>query len=80
MDCVHSDMFLLQQTKNLSSSSFFSRKNPIHFQECSHPGDTDYEEEDEETGEADRPECPYGSDCYRSVITISVTKGSERKV
>ncbi|TKS68776.1 Aprataxin and PNK-like factor [Collichthys lucidus] len=44
------------------------RKNPIHFQECSHPGDTDYEEEDEEeeeTEEADRPECPYGTDCYR---------------
>ncbi|KAG8014510.1 Aprataxin and PNK-like factor [Nibea albiflora] len=44
------------------------RKNPIHFQECSHPGDTDYEEEEEteeETEEADRPECPYGTDCYR---------------
>ncbi|XP_028456724.1 aprataxin and PNK-like factor isoform X2 [Perca flavescens] len=48
------------------------RKNPVHFQECSHPGDTDYEEDDEEeeeeeeeTGEADRPECPYGTDCYR---------------
>ncbi|XP_040891364.1 aprataxin and PNK-like factor [Toxotes jaculatrix] len=39
------------------------RKNPFHFQECSHPGDTDYEEEEEE--EADRPECPYGTDCYR---------------
>ncbi|XP_023117753.2 aprataxin and PNK-like factor isoform X2 [Amphiprion ocellaris] len=39
------------------------RKNPLHFQECSHPGDTDYEEEDEE--EEDRPECPYGTDCYR---------------
>uniref|UniRef100_A0A1A8PZC6 Aprataxin and PNKP like factor n=1 Tax=Nothobranchius pienaari TaxID=704102 RepID=A0A1A8PZC6_9TELE len=34
------------------------RKNPVHFQECSHPGDPDYEEED-------RPECPYGTDCYR---------------
>ncbi|XP_044045359.1 aprataxin and PNK-like factor isoform X3 [Siniperca chuatsi] len=40
------------------------RKNPVHFQECSHPGDTDYEEEEEEE-EADRPECPYGTDCYR---------------
>ncbi|XP_039664333.1 aprataxin and PNK-like factor [Perca fluviatilis] len=45
------------------------RKNPVHFQECSHPGDTDYEEDEEEeeeqeTGE-DRPECPYGTDCYR---------------
>ncbi|XP_073347593.1 aprataxin and PNK-like factor isoform X2 [Pagrus major] len=44
------------------------RKNPLHFQECSHPGDTDYEDEDEEEEddeEADRPECPYGTDCYR---------------
>ncbi|XP_040003171.1 aprataxin and PNK-like factor [Xiphias gladius] len=42
------------------------RKNPVHFQECSHPGDTDYEEEEEEEVEkADRPECPYGTDCYR---------------
>ncbi|KAF3688179.1 Aprataxin and PNK-like factor [Channa argus] len=40
------------------------RKNPIHFQECSHPSDTDYEEEEEEE-EADRPECPYGTECYR---------------
>uniref|UniRef100_A0A672ZC95 PBZ-type domain-containing protein n=1 Tax=Sphaeramia orbicularis TaxID=375764 RepID=A0A672ZC95_9TELE len=42
------------------------RKNPIHFQECSHPGDPDYkEEEEDEEEEADRPECPYGTDCYR---------------
>lgn len=40
------------------------RKNPLHFQECSHPGDTDYEEEEEEE-EEDKPECPYGTDCYR---------------
>ncbi|KAM4750870.1 aprataxin and PNK-like factor isoform 2-T3 [Anableps anableps] len=39
------------------------RKNPLHFQESSHPGDSDYEEEEEE--ETDRPECPYGTDCYR---------------
>ncbi|KAI3353594.1 hypothetical protein L3Q82_020115, partial [Scortum barcoo] len=42
------------------------RKNPIHFQESSHPGDTDYEEEEEE---GERPECPYGTDCYRSGVT-----------
>ncbi|XP_017161562.1 aprataxin and PNK-like factor isoform X2 [Poecilia reticulata] len=36
------------------------RKNPLHFQESSHPGDADYEEEEEE-----RPECPYGAACYR---------------
>uniref|UniRef100_A0A8D3BHQ0 Aprataxin and PNK-like factor n=1 Tax=Scophthalmus maximus TaxID=52904 RepID=A0A8D3BHQ0_SCOMX len=40
------------------------RKNPLHFQECSHPGDPDHEEEDKED-EEDRPECPYGTDCYR---------------
>jgi len=41
-----------------------SRKNPLHFQECSHPGDSDYEEEEEEADD-DRPECPYGTHCYR---------------
>ncbi|KAM7009712.1 aprataxin and PNK-like factor [Tautogolabrus adspersus] len=43
------------------------RKNPLHFQESSHPGDTDYEEEGEEEEEegTDLPECPYGTDCYR---------------
>ena len=42
------------------------RKNPLHFQECCHPGDHDYQEEEEEPEEeGDRPECPYGVDCYR---------------
>ncbi|XP_062396452.1 aprataxin and PNK-like factor isoform X2 [Sardina pilchardus] len=47
------------------------RKNPVHFQESSHPGDSDYEEGDEEEEKEvdeeddDRPECPYGTDCYR---------------
>ncbi|XP_019905468.2 aprataxin and PNK-like factor isoform X2 [Esox lucius] len=47
------------------------RKNPFHFQECSHPGDSDYEnyseevDEDDEADNGDRPECPYGTDCYR---------------
>ncbi|XP_058497220.1 aprataxin and PNK-like factor [Solea solea] len=44
------------------------RKNPVHFQECSHPEDTDYEDEEQGTEqgtELDRPECPYGTDCYR---------------
>ncbi|XP_058407037.1 aprataxin and PNK-like factor isoform X1 [Diceros bicornis minor] len=43
------------------------RKNPVHFQHFSHPGDSDYggvqvmcqDEAD------DRPECPYGTSCYR---------------
>ncbi|XP_049325665.1 aprataxin and PNK-like factor isoform X1 [Astyanax mexicanus] len=46
------------------------RKNPIHFQECSHPGDNDYEDEqtngnEDDDEDDDRPECPYGTDCYR---------------
>ncbi|KAF4118364.1 aprataxin and PNK-like factor isoform X2 [Onychostoma macrolepis] len=41
------------------------RKNPAHFQECSHPGDSDYEEEEAEDADDDRPECPYGTHCYR---------------
>ncbi|CAM4474068.1 unnamed protein product [Leuciscus chuanchicus] len=49
------------------------RKNPLHFQECSHPGDSDYEEGEEEEEEEeedaddddDRQECPYGTHCYR---------------
>ncbi|XP_061087312.1 aprataxin and PNK-like factor isoform X2 [Conger conger] len=46
------------------------RKNPVHFQECSHPGNSDYaegEDDEEEEGEEDdeRPECPYGTACYR---------------
>nr|XP_040042977.1 aprataxin and PNK-like factor [Gasterosteus aculeatus aculeatus] len=50
-----------------SARSKTVEKNPAHFQECSHPGDPDYEEEEEEeeAEEADRPECPYGTDCYR---------------
>ncbi|XP_077379938.1 aprataxin and PNK-like factor isoform X2 [Festucalex cinctus] len=42
------------------------RKNPVHFQECSHPGDSDYQEQEgAEPEEGERPECPYGTDCYR---------------
>ncbi|XP_003793534.1 aprataxin and PNK-like factor [Otolemur garnettii] len=43
------------------------RKNPIHFQHFSHPGDSDYGgvqvRSQDETD--DRPECPYGAACYR---------------
>ncbi|KAM5318171.1 aprataxin and PNK-like factor isoform 5-T5 [Glossophaga mutica] len=43
------------------------RKNPVHFQHFSHPGDSDYgrvqaTRQDEAD---DRPECPYGESCYR---------------
>ncbi|KAJ8394137.1 hypothetical protein AAFF_G00049420 [Aldrovandia affinis] len=45
------------------------RKNPVHFQECSHPGDSDFveggDEQEKEDEEDDRPECPYGTGCYR---------------
>ncbi|EPY74884.1 hypothetical protein CB1_001866027 [Camelus ferus] len=42
------------------------RKNPVHFQHFSHPGDGDYGGvhvtcQDEADG---RPECPYGASCY----------------
>lgn len=43
------------------------RKNPTHFQEFSHPGDSDYcdVENGSQDDNDDRPECPYGTDCYR---------------
>ncbi|XP_054977847.1 aprataxin and PNK-like factor isoform X2 [Sorex araneus] len=43
------------------------RKNPVHFQHFSHPGDNDYgslQVMDQEEAD-DRPECPYGASCYR---------------
>ncbi|NXR54538.1 APLF factor, partial [Hippolais icterina] len=43
------------------------RKNPIHFQQFSHPNDDDYHDmERVAQGDNDnRPECPYGTACYR---------------
>ncbi|XP_068088408.1 aprataxin and PNK-like factor isoform X2 [Hyperolius riggenbachi] len=43
------------------------RKNPVHFEEFSHPGDSDYHvaESGSQDDADDRPECPYGIDCYR---------------
>ncbi|XP_072437633.1 aprataxin and PNK-like factor [Chiloscyllium punctatum] len=41
------------------------RKNPLHFQELSHPGDPDYEELAGEEEDDDKPECPFGTACYR---------------
>ncbi|RLW07051.1 hypothetical protein DV515_00003943 [Chloebia gouldiae] len=42
------------------------RKNPVHFQQFSHPADDDYHKvEVEAQGDNDsRPECPYGTACY----------------
>ncbi|KFO03634.1 Aprataxin and PNK-like factor, partial [Balearica regulorum gibbericeps] len=43
------------------------RKNPIHFQQFSHPNDDDYHEMEIVTQDNNdnRPECPYGMACYR---------------
>lgn len=43
------------------------RKNPLHFQHFSHPGDSDYGDVQDTDGgvPGDRPECPYGASCYR---------------
>nr|XP_042129506.1 aprataxin and PNK-like factor isoform X2 [Peromyscus maniculatus bairdii] len=43
------------------------RKNPLHFQHFSHPGDSDYGDVQvtDEGVTGDRPECPYGASCYR---------------
>nr|XP_016851194.1 PREDICTED: aprataxin and PNK-like factor isoform X1 [Anolis carolinensis] len=43
------------------------RKNPIHFQQFSHPGDNDYPDTEvvAETENDNKPECPYGTACYR---------------
>ncbi|NWZ42959.1 APLF factor, partial [Brachypodius atriceps] len=43
------------------------RKNPLHFQQFSHPGDDDYHDmERVAQGDNDnRPQCPYGTACYR---------------
>lgn len=60
--CCWSDLL---SESNLSLL-FSSRKNPIHFQECSHPRDDDYEEQQhDDDKDGDQPECPYGTDCYR---------------
>uniref|UniRef100_A0A670HYZ2 Aprataxin and PNKP like factor n=1 Tax=Podarcis muralis TaxID=64176 RepID=A0A670HYZ2_PODMU len=55
-----------QRTACLYGRSCY-RKNPIHFQQFSHPGDSDYHDTESVT-QADndnRPECPYGTACYR---------------
>ncbi|XP_065538364.1 aprataxin and PNK-like factor isoform X2 [Lathamus discolor] len=43
------------------------RKNPIHFQQFSHPNDDDYYETEiiAQDDNDNRPECPYGTACYR---------------
>ncbi|XP_071438194.1 aprataxin and PNK-like factor [Pithys albifrons albifrons] len=43
------------------------RKNPVHFQQFSHPNDDDYCDMEMVAQDSDdnRPECPYGTACYR---------------
>ncbi|NXK40722.1 APLF factor, partial [Piprites chloris] len=43
------------------------RKNPIHFQQYSHPNDDDYHDTEmiSQDNNDNRPECPYGTACYR---------------
>ncbi|NXM71632.1 APLF factor, partial [Serilophus lunatus] len=41
------------------------RKNPVHFQQFSHPGDDDYHDMEVAQDNDNRPECPYGTACYR---------------
>ncbi|NWW69611.1 APLF factor, partial [Climacteris rufus] len=41
------------------------RKNPVHFQQFSHPNDDDYHAMELVAQDDSRPECPYGTDCYR---------------
>ncbi|NXQ62920.1 APLF factor, partial [Anthoscopus minutus] len=43
------------------------RKNPIHFQQFSHPNDDDYYDMEmvAQDDNDKRPECPYGTACYR---------------
>ncbi|NXU50401.1 APLF factor, partial [Turnix velox] len=43
------------------------RKNPVHFQQFSHPNDDDYHETEiiAQGNNDNRPECPYGTACYR---------------
>ncbi|KAM6298427.1 aprataxin and PNK-like factor [Aegotheles albertisi] len=60
-----------KQTKHKRTPCMYGagcyRKNPVHFQQFSHPNDDDYHEAEILTpdGDDNRPECPYGMACYR---------------
>ena len=41
------------------------RTNPIHRQQAIHPGDSDWDTDDEEEENA-KPVCAYGDECYRT--------------
>ena len=42
---------------------FCYRKNPIHLQEAIHPGDPDWQTDEDRV--TTKPPCPYGGQCYR---------------
>lgn len=43
------------------------RTNPMHRQENIHPGDSDWDSDDEEEEQHNtKPLCPYGNQCYRT--------------
>ncbi|XP_078261791.1 aprataxin and PNK-like factor [Rhinoraja longicauda] len=54
-----------QKRKVCAYGSSCYRKNPVHFQEFSHPGDADYEDAPGREEDDDKPECPFGTACYR---------------
>ncbi|XP_044515421.1 aprataxin and PNK-like factor [Gracilinanus agilis] len=62
------------------------RKNPIHFQQFSHPSDGDYGDTQVMNQDEDdnRPECSYGASCYRKnpqhKIEYKHSKPSEMKI
>ncbi|XP_060043154.1 aprataxin and PNK-like factor isoform X2 [Erinaceus europaeus] len=66
-----SDLQVSEENKVKRTSCMYGancyRKNPVHFQHFSHPGDSDYGSEQAMCqDEADeRPLCPYGASCYR---------------
>ncbi|XP_037230825.1 aprataxin and PNK-like factor isoform X5 [Falco rusticolus] len=63
-------LFLWQSeafSKSKETAVTTRRKNPIHFQQFSHPNDDDNHETEIVTQDNNdnRPECPYGTACYR---------------
>lgn len=58
------------------------RKNPMHFEEFSHPGENDNEDENEERSGVDgeKTECPYGMKCYRQNNPHHATKHTHTSI
>lgn len=65
-DALQSSKYMKQKRTPCMYGTRCYRKNPVHFQEFSHPGDSDYQNmEVVSQDDDDRPECPYGTTCYR---------------